>query len=82
MKIHNQSGQILIESVLIMFLGVGLFISMTSLLKKSDVINQIVSAPWKKTSAMIETGTWSNSAAEGKKKHPNTGYRGRTLDPK
>lgn len=80
-RLSNQAGQIMVESILIMTVGFGLFVLMTNLLKGQDVIGKIVNGPWLKTSAMIETGTWSSSPAEGRSKHPNTGKRGRTLDP-
>lgn len=78
----DQSGQMVVESVLILTLTVGLLISAIKVLKGVDVVNKMVTGPWARTAIMIETGTWSNTSSEGRARHPNTGVRSRILDPK
>lgn len=80
--LKNIRGQMLIEGVLLMVFSIGLLTVGVRILKGQNMTQSLVSGPWKKTAAMIETGTWSQSPTQGRSLHPNTGMRSRALDPK
>lgn len=79
--LRNQKGQFLIESVLLMVLSIGLLTVGLRSVRNGNYIKKIVAEPWIKVAAMIENGVWSNTPQKARADHPNTGRRGRTLDP-
>lgn len=80
--IGNNRGQFVIESVLLIALMFFGFVAGVKILKEGQVFSLLVDGPWSKTASMIENGTWDANPAAGRTNHPNTGKRGRILNPK
>jgi hypothetical protein len=66
---HSQSGQFLIESVLIMALLAGLGITISRYFRDNNVLASLVEGPWKPIRSMIENGVWSTG--DSNSNHPN-----------
>ncbi|MES3037567.1 MAG: hypothetical protein V4736_06630 [Bdellovibrionota bacterium] len=78
--VNNQRGQFLIESLLIMLIAIGVLSYAVKIVRDKKLVATLVSGPWTKTAGMAESGHWSNPAT-ARTKHPNTGDRGRLLNP-
>lgn len=83
--LRNNSGQLTMELVLLIALGIGVFsfvrqgIGSIAPLKRAFGTN-VPGSPWDRIRAMAEYGVWvdvSNQSPlnEAKQKHPNTAYR-------
>jgi hypothetical protein len=55
----NQRGQLVIESVLILSLLVALGAVVAVGFKNNDLFSNMVSAPWKSLSGLLQNGVWS-----------------------
>jgi hypothetical protein len=78
--VRNNKGQFLIETVLLMFFTVSLFIYASGQLKEKKIMAKLIGGPWQKVSGMIEAGVW-NTPDEARKNHPNQTHRSLSLDP-
>jgi hypothetical protein len=67
MFLKNQSGQFVIEAVLLMTVLAGLSLIAVRTLKEGQVLGALVESPWERTSGMIETGIWEAPATSKKK---------------
>lgn len=58
-RLHNQSGQLIIESILLItaFFAVTLLVSRE--FRSREVIASIVSGPWVSLAGMIQNGSWA-----------------------
>jgi hypothetical protein len=81
MAVKNQSGQILVEAVLLLVVFVSVMLLVTGQLKKMDYISGLTLSPWEKVSGMVECGVWAACGvqASGKGLHP--GNRVVSFDP-
>ena len=70
MKLKEQSGQMIVESVLIMTMLVGFAYFISGYISKNNVIARLVSSPWTNLSGVIQNGTWAAPNAS-MKLHPN-----------
>jgi hypothetical protein len=61
--LQNQSGQLVVEAVLLLALLVGISMLVTSRLKRSNFAQNLVTSPWEKMSGMVECGNWGKCAA-------------------
>lgn len=71
-RLQNQNGQILVEMILILALGVGLSSLAVKLLRDNQFAQNLVVRPWATLSGMIECGTWDGCKAGY---HPASGNR-------
>ena len=78
--IKNQSGQMLIETVLLSIVSVTLFISFVKYAQENRWAAKLVSEPWGTARGMIESGSWKKPE-EAKKQHPNQINRSASWDP-
>lgn len=67
---HNQSGQMIIEAILIIVVLLSIALLVSREIRSNDIVSNLVSKPWKSLSGMIQNGSWgpvnsTNSA------HPN-----------
>lgn len=69
-----QSGQLIIEAVLLLTLLVGMWAFFAKQAKEKKWFNQMVQGPWTATSGMIETGMWKRPE-QGRPLHPNNFQR-------
>lgn len=69
---HLQSGQILVEMVLLLALGVGMASLAIKLLQDNQFAQNLVVRPWLTLSGMIECGTWDGCTPGY---HPASGNR-------
>ncbi|GIL18799.1 MAG: hypothetical protein BroJett040_25500 [Oligoflexia bacterium] len=80
--LRNQSGQLVIEAVLLIVVMVGAALFLTSKLREMEYIQGLTSKPWSMLSGMIECGAWKpcgkGSPAAGL--HPSTSNRVSSLD--
>jgi hypothetical protein len=56
--VKNQSGQLLVEMILLMAIGVGISMMITNYLRDNQFAQNLVARPWATLSGMIECGTW------------------------
>lgn len=80
----NQSGQMIIEYILLMVVLIGVGTAIVDFLKDQKFATKFTQDPWEKMNGMIQCGSWSpcgveTPAAGG---HPNNQNRVLTLDPK
>ncbi|MFN7905940.1 MAG: hypothetical protein ACK5P5_12230 [Pseudobdellovibrionaceae bacterium] len=68
---RHQSGQILIEMVLLGVVLIGLLSMGVRVFREKKIIQNITQGPWETTSGMIESGVWG-TPAETRPNHPNT----------
>jgi hypothetical protein len=89
MKIHmnhthqpiaNDRGQMTIEAILILTIMVGIFTMVHKTMKSGDYMAKLVSGPWSYVQGMTENGVWA-SAANGRRKHPNSYSRRASPEP-
>jgi hypothetical protein len=70
MRIKGQSGQFVIEYVLLLTVTIAVFAAVTQQLKTNLTLSKLVSDPWEKVAGMAESGSW-NPPADARTKHPN-----------
>lgn len=78
--VRNNKGQFLIETVLLMVLTLGLFMSASNFLREKKVLAKMIGGPWVKVSGMIEAGNWE-APEQARTKHPNQIDRSLSLKP-
>lgn len=77
MKTKNQKGQLVVEMVLLLSLGVGVSLLVGRLLRDNQFAQNLFGRPWQTLSGMIECGTW-----DGCKPGYHPGARNRILSYK
>ena len=65
----GQSGQLIIEAILIMVLVLGITILLQNQFRDRRIIGSLVAGPWGAVAGMISNGAWK-SEAEGRVLHP------------
>ena len=76
--LRNQSGQLMIEAVLLLALTVSLSMVITRYLQENQFAQKLIAQPWSTLSGMVECGVWSGC---GTGKHPNARNRYLSLRP-
>ena len=66
----NQSGQMLVEMLLLMTVLFGLTFAISAYFKNDEVFSKLISGPWQNLSGMIQNGVWAPPAT-AMKNHPN-----------
>ena len=79
--LNNQSGQAMVEMVLLAAMGVMLTMTVSSLLRSSDFASNLVAKPWNNLSGMIECGVWAPCGNQNPGMHPATSERTLSLRP-
>lgn len=69
--LHSQKGQMTLEAVLLLVIGVTFVTIASASLKKQNVLATLVSEPWGYMQGMIQNGIWS-TADGGINDHPNS----------
>jgi len=77
--LRNQSGQFIVEAILLMTLLLGVTISIAKYFKDKSIVAQVISAPWKSLAGMIQNGMWA-SASASMEMHPNNHNRHTSLE--
>lgn len=77
--LRSQNGQMTLEAVLLMVIGVTFVTVASAGLKKQNVLGLLVAEPWGVVQGMIQNGIWAPADA-GLSDHPNT--FGRRASPK
>ena len=54
----NQRGQFVIESVLLMVVMMGLFVTSMNTLREGKYLSNMVERPWAEVQGMLECGVW------------------------
>ena len=72
--IQNQSGQLIVEAVLILVVLMGVSMAVANYFKENEVLKTMISGPWANLSGMLQNGVWATPAAGGAI-HPNAGGR-------
>lgn len=66
MKLKEQSGQMIVEAVLIMTMLMGFAYFISSAIRGNEIFSRLVSGPWTNLSGVIQNGVWAP---------PNTGVK-------
>jgi uncharacterized membrane-anchored protein len=74
MKRKNQSGQFVLESILLMVVLMGLLAAVTAYFDQNGVISSMVKGPWTNLAGLIQNGVWKPIAA-GEQQHPSMDLR-------
>ena len=77
--LRSQKGQMTLEAVLLMVIGLTFVTVASAGLKKKNVLGMLVAEPWGYMQGMIQNGVWA-SADAGISDHPN--LFGRRASPK
>ncbi len=79
MKPHNnQSGQLVVEAILLMVAMFSFVLVIANTFKKENFFAQIISAPWQNMSGMIQNGVWAPPGSS-MALHPSQHARHRVL---
>lgn len=82
-QLRNQSGQMIIEYILLMVVLIGVGTALVDFLKDQGFATKFTQDPWAKLNGMIQCGVWAPCGVETPTPaHPNTEARVLTLDPK
>jgi len=65
----EQSGQLIIEAILLMTLFFGIAVMIQKQFKDQSIISAMVAGPWAQVSGMISNGVWKPET-EGRPMHP------------
>ncbi len=77
-KKHSQSGQFIVEGILLMVVFLACTLLVIQYFQKNSVLSQVVSAPWQSLAGMIQNGEWSSPQAS-MQLHPNNHARHTSL---
>jgi hypothetical protein len=75
---ENQSGQVLIESLLLMVISVGLLGATLQYFRDTQTFSKLTNVVWAGVAQMVEYGNWPTATPPV---HPNSSIRTRLLDP-
>lgn len=69
-NLRNQSGQMILEAILIIVMLFAVTGIIASFFRKEEVVKRLISGPWTNLAGMMQNGVWK-PAAEGAVSHPN-----------
>lgn len=58
--IGNQSGQMILEYILLTVVAIGLSVLISSSFKKNEILGKLISSPWVNLAGMIQNGSWGD----------------------
>ena len=67
----SQSGQLILEAVLLMVIFVGVVMAIKNQFSEKNLIGALAAGPWASISKMMSDGTWDKTKSEGES-HPLT----------
>jgi hypothetical protein len=70
MNLRKQSGQMILEAVLIITMLFAVTGLIASFFRNEEVVKRLVSGPWQNLAGMMQNGVWK-PASEGAISHPN-----------
>ncbi len=76
--LRNQSGQMILESILILTILLAITMTTASQLKQNETFAKMMSGPWSKLAGMIQNGVWMEPG-KSDAYHPNHAGRGASL---
>ncbi len=71
-KNSRESGQLVVEFILLLALGVGASVLASNLLRENQFAQKLFGRPWETLAGMIECGTWDGCRSGY---HPASGNR-------
>lgn len=69
-SLRNQSGQMFIETILVMMVLLGAIYFVGKEFRSNNFVAGLVSGPWKNLAGMIQNGVWGSPTVT-MKMHPN-----------
>lgn len=69
-KLRSQRGQVIIEAVLLLTLGLFLWHGFSKYVSNSGWFSKMINGPWEQMAGMIEFGVWE-TPRKAKAMHPN-----------
>jgi hypothetical protein len=66
----NESGQMIVEYLLLSAIIISISVMVSTALRSNEMLGQLVSAPWRSLSGMIQNGSWGEPEAT-MIRHPN-----------
>lgn len=72
--IRSQSGQLIVEAILIMVALFAVTLIVANYFKKQDFFQSLIQGPWQSLSGMLENGGWGTPQAT-MQNHPNGHFR-------
>ncbi len=83
-SLRSQSGQMIVETVLLIMVSLSITGLIIKGLKQQQFIQSLVSKPWGLLSGMIQCGAWEACGGQGASAgvHPATRNRNVSLNPK
>ncbi len=69
-----QSGQMILEAILIMVMCLGFTFLVARYFKDEEVLKQLITTPWKTMAGMLQNGSWMTPEASNAQ-HPNGHFR-------
>ena len=78
LRLKNQSGQMILETILILTILMAITITTASQLKKNETFAKMMSGPWLKLSGMIQNGVWMEPS-KSNAYHPSQSSRAASL---
>ncbi|NQZ02912.1 MAG: hypothetical protein HRT45_19785 [Bdellovibrionales bacterium] len=70
MKLNNESGQMVLEYILIAVIFVGITMTVSSAFQDNEILRNLVAKPWQSLAGMIQNGEWGERSAT-MNVHPN-----------
>lgn len=58
--LHNESGQMILEYILLTVVAIGLSVLISSSLKKNEILGKLIASPWISLAGMIQNGSWGD----------------------
>lgn len=84
MKKNSQSGQAVVEAVLIIIVLLAMGRTVFSFIREQQLVQKMITQPWSYVSGMIECGVWKPCGLHSGPvpgMHPGSRSRHATLDP-
>jgi hypothetical protein len=66
----NQSGQLIVEAVLIMVVLTAVTFAVGNFFKSQEVFKQLITGPWQSLAGLLQNGVWGSPATTNVS-HPN-----------
>lgn len=76
--LKNQSGQMILESILILTILTAVTITTARFMKEEQILAGLISAPWANLSGMIQNGVWK-PPGQAENYHPSHHARSASL---
>lgn len=61
-QLNRQSGQMIVESVVIMLVLLTIMAVFTTTMKQNEIFSRLVVGPWQSLAGMLQNGAWGSPA--------------------